>query len=83
MEAHRIPEGAIVTKPTGSKEYILCKDLRFYNKRNKDKNYGITAEKGTIMLVHDNNINIIPESDILGWVTTFSEVYEHIENIME
>jgi len=79
LPAWKIPEGETVTKPTGTKEYQLRKDIRVFNQIKREDGYTITAEKGTLLLVYETNINIISANDTLGWVTSFESLYYRLQ----
>lgn len=84
LPAHKIPDGSIVTKPTGEKEYTLSTNLKFFsNNKGECNKYNITAEKGTLMLINNDNINIINENAILAWVTSFPALHDEFERDLD
>jgi hypothetical protein len=86
MRASEIPDGSTVTKLSGEKEYLLRKEIRFFNYAEKNKEartflgkQRVIAEKGTAFLVSDGYINIIPDTKRLLWHTTFDDLQLYIE----
>lgn len=83
MPAHEIPEGSIVTKRTGQKEYILKKKIVVYADKNISS-AAITLEAQDVRyLVSDGAINAISSTLELVWNTNISELHRHLDDILE
>jgi hypothetical protein len=68
IEAARIPMGSIVTKRTGSKEYILRDKIRIFGEQGEPKE--VKASEGALFLVNDGgDLNVIGSSTLLLWHT--------------
>jgi len=76
LAARFIPEGAIVTKVTGQKEYKLTSEIKFYGEGAPEN---VTADKNIRFLVNDGQINIITADKELMWRVEANELRDHIE----
>lgn len=75
--AHKIPDGSIVTKRTGTYRHLLKKKMAIYG-----KNSQVLQQQGIVYIIKINDpeyITAIPNDTELIWWTTEEEFYNYID----
>ena len=73
LPAAEIPDGSIVTKRTGSKQYTLQSVIKYYDLEGKCRE--IKTEDSVKLLISDNgSINAVSPETELVWETTFDDL---------
>lgn len=87
LPAGSIPNGALITKRTGTAEYRLHRGLRFYaTKEAKDKlgeeTRTVDAKDGCVFLVDEEKgtVNVYPRTTEFMWLVRADELERHLRD---
>lgn len=77
LQVGDIPLGSIVTKATGSVEYVLKDKLKIHGQDPQE----INAIAGTRFMVSRdyNNINAVPSTLEVAWIVSKDELYQYLK----
>ena len=81
LPASMIPIGSRVTKPTGTKGYILKDEVRIYHA--PDGLPSSLKSEGILFITDGTSFNAIRDDAILGWVLTGEELFHHLNDCRE
>ena len=84
LPAGQIPLGAVVTKRTGHKEYILGDCVKVYGvaiARALVTDPRVQASAGTVFLISKSYANSIPTTTELVWVTDHDELIDYLNSL--
>lgn len=75
----QVPDGAIVRKITGEKEYIVKRNLKIFTDAQTPVNKEIKCDNECVFLIpNDGNICMYSESKKMIWITDRHTLYEYL-----
>jgi hypothetical protein len=83
VPAHELPDGALVTKRTGTAQFRIRRRMRFYTNGGADESQRqvVTPKDGCVILVEVNNgdrgndaVNIYPGTTQFMWLTNSDDL---------
>jgi len=81
IEVGSIPDGAVVTKRTGEKEYNLYSTIKFYALKGLQDVKAIDGAK--FLCADDGNISIVSETTVVCWHVEEQELFEYLRECIE
>ena len=89
MQAGRLPDGALVTKRTGTSQFRIRRRMRFYTGGGADESQRqtIVPKDGCVILVEVNNgdrgndaVNIYPATTEFMWLTNSDDLEDWLRD---
>lgn len=75
LKAKLVPAGTEVTKPTGTKKYVLKQTVPIYGEGAKI----VTTSENIMFMVADGSINVIRDDDeVAVWFESFKQLEEFL-----
>lgn len=82
IPAGYLPDGAIVTRPTGSVEYTVRHQIKVYNEKGEPQNIGVDG--GGVYLVGPRGaINVVPFDREVAWEEDLHWMLEFLQEIAD
>ena len=83
--ANEIPDGATVTRPTGSKKYQLIREIRFFPRGSEaGDRHSVTPIDGCVFLMNDTDtdVSVYPPTAKLAWLASAVDLYRIVDPII-
>lgn len=81
LPALHIPNGSIVSKETGQKQYTLNTKMRIFDQNGNKKE--ILASDNTKFIINDGDANVINFDTKLKWYTDVGTLYSYLDAYLE
>jgi len=78
LRAVNIPDKSVVTKKTGTKEFVLRKSISVYIAGEEKQD--IKAEGSVFLIDNEGNINSFDWNKELLWRTTYNKLYQFLKD---
>jgi hypothetical protein len=82
LKAYEIPSGKTITKPTGTKEYTLLREIKLWPQKHVEPHPDVKAKDGCVFLLDDRgNIDIYPPDTLFAWVVDRDDLHGYLHEL--
>lgn len=81
LPVHDIPNKSTVTKPSGTTQYVLTREIRFFPKnKSAGERHSVAAKDGCVFLVNDQgDVSVYPPTVELAWLVDADELRVYLD----